>query len=175
MLWFERDEREPGVVGPLRPMGEWREPSVASVTTHDLPTVLGWLRGEHVRVRAELGLLDDPPAEEKKWRAEREELLAHLVSSGVLGSVDAPEDELVRALHRYVALTPSRYVVAAPGDAIGDLCQPNLPGTVDEYPNWRLPVADATGAPLLLDDLLRDARVGRLAAELGSRSGSFPA
>ncbi|HEU5033342.1 MAG TPA: 4-alpha-glucanotransferase [Mycobacteriales bacterium] len=166
VLWFEREETEPGETGALTPLPDWREAAMASVTTHDLPTALGWLRGEHVRVRAELGLLDDAAAEEQGWRRDRAELLAHLVAAGVLASVDAPEDELVRALHRAVAATPSRFVLAAPSDAVGDLRQPNLPGTVDEYPNWRLPVADTGGRPMLLDELLADPRVERLAAEL---------
>jgi 4-alpha-glucanotransferase len=157
VLWFERAEVEP-----------WREAAVATVTTHDLPTVLGWLRGEHVRVRAELGLLDDPVAEEETWRRERDELLADLVAAGVLDAVDTPEEELVRALHGYLTRTPSRFVLAAPGDAIGDLRQPNVPGTVDEYPNWRLPVADASGRAVLLEELLADPRVERLAADLAT-------
>jgi 4-alpha-glucanotransferase len=74
----------------------------------------------------------------------------------------------VRALHGYLCRTPSRYVLAALGDAVGDLRQPNLPGTVDEYPNWRLPVADSAGHQLLLEDLCRDPRVERLATDLAA-------
>jgi 4-alpha-glucanotransferase len=166
VLWFEREELQPGEVGPLTPMREWRKGAMASVTTHDLPTALGWLRGDHLRVRSELDLVDDPAADEAAWRAERDELLAHLVASGVLASVDLPEDELVRALHRYLGGTPSRYVVAAPGDAVGDVRQPNVPGTVDEYPNWRLPIADSTGRALPLEELLADPRVVGLATML---------
>lgn len=165
VLWFERVEVEPGAIGPLLPVDEWRQAALASVTTHDLPSALGWLRGDHLKVRAELGLVDDPAADEAAWRAERAELLAHLVASGVLTSPDLPDDELLVALHRYLAHTPSRYVVAAPGDAIGDRRQSNVPGTVDEYPNWRLPVADATGRPILLEELLTHPRVVGLAAE----------
>lgn len=166
VLWFEREEVAAGEVGPLLPMAEWREAAMASVTTHDLPTALGWLRGEHLRIRADLGLVDDPAADEAAWRKERDELLAHLVASGVLTSADRPEDELVLALHRYLGGTPSRYVVAAPGDAVGDLRQPNVPGTVDEYPNWRLPIADSDGRAVPLDELLADPRVAGLAAAL---------
>jgi 4-alpha-glucanotransferase len=57
-------------------------------------------------------------------------------------------------------------VLAAFGDAIGDLRQPNLPGTVDEYPNWRLPVADGSGRPLTLEELLASPGVRRLTALL---------
>ena len=167
VLWFEREEAPPGETGPFEKPGEWRAGAMASVTTHDLPTALGWLRGEHVRVRAELGLLRDPAAEERSWRTERAELLDHLQAVGVLPDPQtASDEEMVRALHAFLTRTPSRFVVAALNDAVGDLRQPNLPGTIDEYPNWRLPVSDASGRPMLLDELLADPRVERLAADL---------
>lgn len=171
VLWFEREETdEPGKAGDRPPASGWREAAMASVTTHDLPTARGWLRGEHVRLRGELGLLDDPAEEQRAWQRERAELLDLLVAEGLLAEpAEAAEEDVVAALHAYVAGTPSRYVLAAPGDAIGDLRQPNLPGTAEEYPNWRLPVADDTGRPVLLDELLRDPRVERLAADLRAR------
>jgi 4-alpha-glucanotransferase len=166
VLWFEREELAPGEIGALQPPDKWRESALASVTTHDLPTALGWLRGEHLRVRAELGLVNDVDADEATWRKERAELLALLVDSGLIDSTDLPDEELAEALHRFIARTPSRYVVAAPADAVGDLRQPNVPGTVDEYPNWRLPIADSSGRVLLLEELLADQRVIGLAAAL---------
>ncbi len=166
VLWFEREEVTPGEIGALQPADKWREAALASVTTHDMPTALGWLRGEHLRVRAELGLVKDVNADEITWRNERAELLALLVDSGVIDSADLPDEELAEALHRFIARTPSRYVVAAPADAVGDLRQPNVPGTVDEYPNWRLPIADSSGRALLLDELLSDPRVIGLAEAL---------
>jgi 4-alpha-glucanotransferase len=167
VLWFEREEPRDGRRGALRPLAEWREAAVASVTTHDLPTALGWLRGEHVRLRHDLGLLDDPEAELRSWREQRRELVALLVAAGLV-EAEADDEELVLAMHLALARTPSRYVLAAPGDAVGDLRQPNVPATVDEYPNWRLAVADVDGRPLLLGQLLADPRVGRLARELAS-------
>ena len=113
VLWFERKDPVDGAAGPLRPLPEWREGAAASVTTHDLPTALGWLRGEHVRVRADLGVLDDPAAEEKSWQAEREELVELLRASGLVGA-DPTEEELVEALTAAVAATPSQVVLAAP-------------------------------------------------------------
>jgi 4-alpha-glucanotransferase len=165
VLWFERQEPQEGQPGPLVLPEEWRRDAVATVTTHDLPTALGWLRGEHVRLRAELGLLDDPAAETKAWERDRAELVALLRDRGLVG-LDADDEELVRALHAVLAETPARVVLAALSDAVGDLRQPNLPGTTDEYPNWRLPVADSAGRVMLLDDLLADPRVVRLAAQL---------
>jgi 4-alpha-glucanotransferase len=60
VLWFEKD---PDDDTPLPP-AQWRELAMASVTTHDLPTVAGWLRDEQVRVRGELGLLTHSQDEE---------------------------------------------------------------------------------------------------------------
>jgi 4-alpha-glucanotransferase len=173
LLLFEREDAADGAAGALVPLERWREPAVASVTTHDLPTVLGWLRGEHVRVRGELGLLRDVDVEWRNWRRERDELVAGLQAAGVAGP-DPSEADLARAMHRALPLTPSRYVLAAPGDAVGDLRQPNVPGTTDEYPNWRLAVTDADGRTVLLDDLLADPRTARLADDLAdeaSRTG----
>jgi 4-alpha-glucanotransferase len=43
----------------------------------------------------------------------------------------------------YLAATPSRLLVVSMEDALGTVEQVNVPGTVDEHPNWRrrLPVS----------------------------------
>lgn len=165
VLWYEREDPVDGKPGALRSLSTWRDNAAASVTTHDLPTALGWLRGEHVRLRAELGLLDDPVAEEKSWAEQRAELVEHLRAAGLVGDMPT-DDELVVALHLAVASTPSRVVLIAPGDVIGDVRQPNLPGTTDQYPSWRLPVADEDGRQIPLDELLGDPRLLGLAERL---------
>jgi 4-alpha-glucanotransferase len=167
VLWFERERPRGGNPGRLVPPAKWRAEAAASVTTHDLPTALGWLRGEHVKVRADLGLLDDPDAELASWQRERDELVEVLIEHGLV-ETDAAHDEdaLVLGLHAFLGATRCRVIVAAPGDAVGDLRQPNLPGTTDEYPSWRLPITDSAGNVQLLDDLLADPRTGRLAAVL---------
>jgi 4-alpha-glucanotransferase len=55
-------------------------------------------------------------------------------------------------------------LLAALGDAVGDLRQPNMPGTIDEYPNWRLPLADGSGRVLNRVQLCASPRTERLAA-----------
>lgn len=153
VLWFEEDPPE-----------QWRPLALASVTTHDLPTAAGFLAEEQVRVRAELGQLGLPVEEElARVRAERRHLLQVLTETGLLDRYDG---DVVLAMHGALVDSPCRLLLAAYGDAVGDLRQPNLPGTVDEYPNWRLPVADATGRPLLLEELLEHPGVRRLTALL---------
>ncbi len=153
VLWFARDEQAPGK--PLLAAQRWPQRAAASISTHDLPTAVGFLRGEHVRVRAELGLLDDEAAEWARARAHRAELVALLRAEGLLAD-GAIEDDLVVAMHALLARTPCRLLLASPYDVVGEARQPNLPGTVDEYPNWQLPL------PVTLAELQRDPRVRRV-------------
>jgi 4-alpha-glucanotransferase len=158
VLWFETDDD--GFLPPER----WRAMTLASVTTHDLPTAAGFLAEEQVRVRDELGQLGVPVEQERaSVRRQKAALLAMLTSTGLLERVGG---DVPLAMHAALAASPSRVVLAAFGDAVGDLRQPNLPGTVDEYPNWRLPVADGDGRPLGLEELLAHAGVRRLTALL---------
>jgi 4-alpha-glucanotransferase len=148
---------------------------MASVTTHDLPTIAGWWQDEQVRVRARLGLLTRGQDEELASAAEEKAaLLRAAVDAGALPSAseNQPDEETVAlALHEMLVRSPSRVVLAGLGDAIGDIRQPNLPGTTDEYPNWRLPMADGTGRPVPLEELETDARVHRLAHVLAEGVG----
>ena len=160
VLWFETEE------DAFVPPSQWRELAMASVTTHDLPTAAGFLAEEHVRVRDELGQLGVPVEQERaRTRAERAALLTMLEQEGLLAACDG---DPVMAMHAALVASPCRVVLAALGDAVGDLRQPNLPGTVDEYPNWRLPVADGAGRPLGLEELLAAPGVARLAHLLDS-------
>jgi 4-alpha-glucanotransferase len=164
VLWFEREADEQTPLAPRR----WRAGTVASVSTHDLPTAYGFLAGEQVRVRAEAGVLAvSVEEEETRVEAERAALVGLLRRETGLAP-DAGPDETVLAMYQVLAATPSRVVLAAPADAVGDIRQPNLPGTTDEYPNWRLPLADRSGRLVTLEDFLTAPGTARLAAALSS-------
>ncbi|WP_293783474.1 4-alpha-glucanotransferase, partial [uncultured Aeromicrobium sp.] len=153
VLWFERAWDAPGQPH-IRPQ-DWEPETMASISTHDLPTVAGWLQDERIRVQAELGILG-APVEEAMARAaaDREALLALLRREGIA------EDDLVVALHAVIARAASRLVLSSPADAVGQVQQPNLPGTVDEYPNWRIRL------PVDLDTFFEDGRVRAAVAPL---------
>lgn len=86
--------------------------------------------------------------------------MALLRSEGLLGAEDSDEIAVVVAMHRLLARTPSRLKLISPYDVIGEVRQPNLPGTVDEYPNWRLPL------PETLEELQADPRVAAITAAM---------
>ena len=45
--------------------------------------------------------------------------------------------DVVLAMHALLASSPCRLALASLYDVLGETRQPNLPGTVDEHPNWR--------------------------------------
>jgi 4-alpha-glucanotransferase len=151
------------------------------VTTHDLPPTAGYLAGDHVRLRGDLGLLTRSLEEELAADdAERSAWLEELRTRGALSSatVDAAQDALapdavnatdaqvqatVHALHRYLTWTPSRLISVALSDLVGDRRTQNQPGTIDEYPNWRVPLAGPDGALLPLESVITSGRAQALA------------
>ena len=86
ILWFEADRDGPDFTGGPLPAERWREFCLSSVTTHDLPPTAGYLAGEHVRLRDQLGLLTRPAAEELASDQEQQAAwLAELRRVGLLG------------------------------------------------------------------------------------------
>ena len=160
MLWFER-----GWSGePLAPQW-WRANSLVTVSTHDLPPAAAFLSGKQVTDRLELGLLTRSESEE---RAESDrtvnDWIAALVSEGLLPSDTRPSaDEFTVALYGYLAKTPAKLIAVNLAEAAGETRSQNMPGTCDEYPNWKLPLCGPDGEPVLLDDLAASDRVRAVA------------
>ena len=166
ILWFEWEDGQP------RPPEQYRDLCLSTVTTHDLPPSAGYLSLEHVALREKLGLLTRPVEEE---RAQEEASIARVrdacVQRGLL-QPGAGLDAVVEALHRWMALTPSRMLAVALADLVGDHRAINQPGTNDEYPNWRIPLAGPDGRPVSLEDV-READLAPVlfAALRGERPG----
>jgi 4-alpha-glucanotransferase len=150
MLWFERD---PG--GRPLPPARWRRWCLATVGTHDVPPARAFLTGEQVTLRARLGLLTrDPDTERRAAAAALAAWRSALVSEGILAAGARPGPAaLTAALYAYLARTPAALIGVSLADAVGERQPQNLPGTTTEYPNWRLPLCDAEGSPVLLEDL----------------------
>ncbi|MEU1405574.1 4-alpha-glucanotransferase [Streptomyces sp. NPDC005728] len=174
VLWFERDWEGDG--RPLPPE-RWRADCLATATTHDLPPTAARLTGEHVDLRDRLGLLARPASEEHaEATADTAEWLALLGSLGLLdrpaaGPPGSDEEAEIQGVYRFLLRTPAHLIGVWLPDGVGDRRPQNLPGTWDQYPNWRLPIADAGGRPVTLEELTAAPRLRDLLDVLRERLG----
>lgn len=151
--WFEQCD------GVFRAPSQWRPYALASVNTHDLPPAAGYLEYEHVKIRERLGLLTGPAEEfEASAKAEQDAMLAMLVEQGYLDADFAEhredhEADIVDALYHALKGSPCKLLAASITDAVGEKRAQNQPGTNNEYPNWRIPLADAKGNVVPLETL----------------------
>lgn len=186
--WFSRVDNSPNAGDPYAPPEDYRKYALASVTTHDLPPTAGYLKLEHVDLREELDLLNEPAEQFRaEVQAEIDQMLALLVSRGYLPqevadglkaacAPDADDAEtadrealiqrVVEAMHVMLRDSPSVLVQAALVDGVGEHRTQNQPGTSWEYPNWRIPLADETGRVVHTEEVFDLPRVQSLAAAL---------
>lgn len=168
ILWFEMD----GDV-PLDP-SRYRELCMASVNTHDLPPTPGYLEGVQLQLREDLGLLARSPEEEREEaRKQLDTFFAAVADAGYLPEGKEAEDRRrIEALYRYLCDAPSLLLNVSLVDAVGEKRIQNQPGTSDEYPNWRVPLADAEGRPVMLGSLPQLDRVNSLVDVVNAALGT---
>lgn len=160
--WFEQED------GVFRDPATYRRYALAAVTTHDMPPTAGYLDYEQVKVRDRLHLLTQPVEEfQAAARREHEGMMDFLVKGGwldasALEDERAHEQEIVEAMHRALLRSPSLLLAASLADGVGERRTQNQPGTVDEYPNWRVPLADGDRNPVYAEDVFSSPRVQSL-------------
>jgi 4-alpha-glucanotransferase len=134
VLWFERKKSR------FLPPQDWSTNAAAMTSTHDLPTVAGWWRGHDIETRRELGLVADPDEEMKTRQNDRKTLWRSFeqanAASGKVPARSEPE-RAVDAAVQFIAQTPSELALVPLEEVLALEEQPNLPGTIDEHPNWR--------------------------------------
>jgi 4-alpha-glucanotransferase len=132
LMWFED--------GPPR---EYPELALAAISTHDLPTVAGLWTGADWAAQQRLGLHPDAAG----YQRIRQRLAD---AAGVRDGATAAE-AIVRA-YTALARAPSRVLVANLEDALEVEDRPNMPGTIQQWPNWCLalprPLEDLQAGPL---------------------------
>ena len=132
VVWFERWES-----GLFKAAKTYPKAALATVSTHDLATIRGFLSGRDIDWRETVGQLDAAAA--KSARRERPKDIKKLCDALVYEKLldgKGPE-AVVIALHRFLARTPAALAMVQLEDLEGAIEQPNLPGTIDEHPNWR--------------------------------------
>lgn len=150
---------EAGEGGRLTPPADYAPQAAAMTGTHDLPTIAGWWRGRDIALNDELGRptrVGGRAEAEAARAAERKGWWASFVESGVAtGDKPAPDETgpVVDAALAFVGRTPCALAVVPMEDVVGLVEQPNLPGTIDEHPNWRRRMPADTAALLAQPDV----------------------
>jgi 4-alpha-glucanotransferase len=143
VLYFEKDGSE-----AFRPPQSYARQALSTIGTHDLPSLHGWWQGYDLDLRDRLGISVDTSILERARAgrpAERAALVAALANAGLLAEdfpVGASLDDaryaiLMRAVHAFLNGAPSRLVMTQIEDVLGLVLQMNMPGTVNQHPNWR--------------------------------------
>ncbi|HUD95848.1 4-alpha-glucanotransferase, partial [Sphingobium sp.] len=157
VLSFCRDEQ-----GAFVPAADYPASAVAMSGTHDVATLAGWWTGRDLEWNRAIGRGGDSEAKRAKdcrvlWQAIGGDLPQPAVHD--------PAPMVDRALD-YLAATPCPLLLVPMEDLIGLTEQPNIPGTIDEHPNWRRRLPDTIDALLTRPEVAR--RIHRLNEERGA-------
>ena len=131
--------------GSFRRPDEYPRRAIATVTTHDLPTLGGYWSGNDIELRTRLALY---PGEEARQRVthervrDRTALLDALAQAGLRpercdGSENSYSETLALAIQVYLARSTAALVVLQAEDLLGMMDPVNVPGTSEEHANWQ--------------------------------------
>jgi (1->4)-alpha-D-glucan 1-alpha-D-glucosylmutase len=149
VLYFSR-----GHDGQFLAPRDFPQEALVTSATHDLATLAGFWEGRDLELRKGLRLFPSDVVEVQQFEERKRDggrLLNALQAEALLPAEVGAEPRwplpmtprLAFAVQEYLARAPARVLVVQLEDIFGCRDQVNLPGTVDEYPNWRrkLPVA----------------------------------
>jgi 4-alpha-glucanotransferase len=148
-------ERAPD--GSFLPPEGYRETALVSFSTHDLPTFAGWTQGLDLAVKRSLGI---NPGESHEDRVSALAAMRSALSARGIPAMD------FLSVTKYLAATPSRLLVVALEDALQVKDQVNMPGTINEHPNWRRRL------PVRLEDLKHQPSLAAVAAIMAAQDRS---
>ncbi|WP_294390257.1 4-alpha-glucanotransferase [uncultured Sphingomonas sp.] len=153
VLPFERTKD-----GDFTQSSTWDAQAVAMTSTHDLPPIAGWWKGCDITWRERIGTPGDRDADRKDRARDRKRLWqACIEADAAEGAEPAPDapDAAVDAAVGFTAAAPSVLAIIPAEDLFATDEAPNLPGTVDEHPNWRRRLPDTADALFARADVAR--------------------
>jgi 4-alpha-glucanotransferase len=150
VMMFERDDR-----GAFRGMDHYSANALVTFNTHDLSTYAGWRSFGDLKLKRSLGI-DPGESDDARWHALAmlDEILRH----------SAIERNDLYSVANFLARTKSRLLAVSLEDLLGVVDQPNIPGTIDEHPNWRRRL------PVSIEEMTSTVDVGALKAATHERS-----
>ena len=160
VVMFERDDR-----GAFRPPDYYLPNALATFNTHDLSTYAGWRSFADLKIKRSIGI-DPGESDDARWHALAmlDEVLRH----------HAIHNNDLYAVAAFMSKTRSRLLAISLEDLLGVIDQPNIPGTVNEHPNWRqrLPVAVGDIAQEIDVEALKNATQERASGHRVSRAAA---
>jgi 4-alpha-glucanotransferase len=150
VMMFERDDD-----GRFRGVDHYMPNALITFNTHDLSTYAGWRSFGDLKLKRSLGI-DPGETDDARWRA-----LGMLDDALRQQSIERNDFYSIAA---FLARTKSRLLAISLEDLLGVVDQPNIPGTVDEHPNWRQRLSVA------LDDIASAIDVAALKAATHERA-----
>jgi 4-alpha-glucanotransferase len=149
VMMFERDD-----AGKFREPDHYSANALITFNTHDLCTYAGWRSFSDLKLKRSLGI-DPGESDDERWQA--------------LGALDEVlqaygiEGRTFYAVVSFLARTKSRLLAISLEDLLGIIDQPNIPGTVNEHPNWR------QRTPVAIDQIASAIDVAALKAATAER------
>jgi 4-alpha-glucanotransferase len=167
VLYFERDGQ-----GNFRAPDEYKTQAMATISTHDLPTLRGYWQGEDLQLGETLGFYPSEQSVAAAWQQRmqsKQQLLDALHRHGCMAKNAARRAAglpmsypLSRGIQRYLASSGSELLGLQPEDWLDMSTPVNVPGTDKEYPNWRRKLS------LTLEELFADQQITRLIKDLNN-------
>jgi 4-alpha-glucanotransferase len=150
VMMFERDDQ-----GKFRGIDHYTANALVTFNTHDLSTYAGWRSFSDLKLKRSLGL-DPGESDDARWHALT--MLSDILRHHGLDRHD------LNAVIGFLARTKSRLLAISLEDLLGVVDQPNIPGTVNEHPNWRQRL------PLAIDEIASAIDVAALRSATGERT-----
>lgn len=127
------------------------ELALATVTTHDMPTMVGYWQQDDLQLRHQLDLFPNLQVAQSllQLRTDEKQLMRER-----LQLTDGDYAALIRQSHLFVAQQPAKLLAFQLEDLLLMATPVNIPGTSTEYPNWRRKLSDNIDDILLRHDVL---------------------
>jgi (1->4)-alpha-D-glucan 1-alpha-D-glucosylmutase len=144
ILMFEKDWQ----VGSMVPSADCPGLALCASASHDLPTLRGFWKEADLELRESLRLYPDAdmaPQQRDLRKRDKGELLSALARENLLdgeqlqaaAATDKLSEEPLIAVQVFLARAPSCLMILQLEDLLGQEQQVNLPGTIEQYANWR--------------------------------------
>ena len=115
------------------PAPHYPHKAIVSLGSHDSPTFTGWRAGSDLRIAADLGQINS--TELSNLQDHRRHEINQFDQAAQIIQKD-PTEMLAQA-HGFLAQTPAMICSVQIDDLVGETDQLNVPGTDQQWPNWR--------------------------------------